>query len=343
MIKAKSAKILTSRAPAKLILSGEYAVLYGGPALAMAVDRYATTTIEEQEQDLITFNFIQLNRVDSKTLTALQTFRLEVEAKYQRFVAGDSNIEQVLENPSLLLQYAFSYFVSVLDLAINHGLVITIDADIPLGCGMGSSAATIISLLHALVSKFAAKVTVHNYCQLARVVENLQHGYSSGLDLFLATHGGCFWLAKQQAEARILPKFPLSLVNSGKPLSFTGECVNEVAKKFASSNIWDEFALQTQSLDQALKINAIELFRQAIRANHRLLQTIGVVPEKVSAFVTAIENHGGAAKISGAGSIRGENAGIIMISVDTNVDDLLAQYGYQIMQIHGEENGVTII
>lgn len=343
MIKATSAKVLTSRAPAKLILSGEYAVLYGGPALAMAIDRYATTTIEEQEQDLITFNFVQLNRVDSKTLTALQAFRLEAEAKYQRFVAGDSSIEQVLGNPSWLLQYAFSYFVSVLDLTINHGLVITIDADIPLGCGMGSSAATIISLLHALVSKFAAQVTIHNYCQLARVVENLQHGYSSGLDLFLATHGGCFWFAKQQAEARALPKLPLFLVNSGKPVSFTGECVNAVAKKFASSNIWDEFASQTQNLDQALKINAIELFRQSIRANHRLLQTIGVVPEKVSAFVTAIENYGGAAKISGAGSINGENAGIIIVSVDANIDDLLAQYGYQIMQIHGEEHGVTII
>ena len=39
-------KLITASAPGKVILSGEYAVLAGGSALSMAVDRRAVTTIE---------------------------------------------------------------------------------------------------------------------------------------------------------------------------------------------------------------------------------------------------------------------------------------------------------
>jgi phosphomevalonate kinase len=41
-----SAGVVRARAPGKIVLWGEYAVLAGAPALVMAVDRYATCTLE---------------------------------------------------------------------------------------------------------------------------------------------------------------------------------------------------------------------------------------------------------------------------------------------------------
>ncbi len=52
-----NAPSLTVQAPAKLILSGEHAVLYAQPALAMAVNRYTTTTTTWLDSPHINFKF----------------------------------------------------------------------------------------------------------------------------------------------------------------------------------------------------------------------------------------------------------------------------------------------
>ena len=52
--------MLTARAPAKLIISGEHSVLYGQPAIAMAVDRYTTTTTNWGDSKYIDFKFPDL-------------------------------------------------------------------------------------------------------------------------------------------------------------------------------------------------------------------------------------------------------------------------------------------
>ena len=65
----------------------------------------------------------------------------------------------------------------------------------------------------------------------------------------------------------------------------------------------------TEEVRTYLENNEQSKLYESIRANHRLLDQIGVVPERVGQFIREIESHGGAAKICGAGSVDGEAAG----------------------------------
>ena len=51
---------------------------------------------------------------------------------------------------------------------------------------------------------------------------------------------------------------------------------------------------------------------ELIRANHRLLTRIGVVPAALIRFAEQIEQLGGAAKVCGAGAVSGDAGGLIV-------------------------------
>lgn len=323
--------MLTAGAPAKLILSGEHAVVYGQPALAMAVNQYAFTSIKSAATEYLQFNLVNLQRKITRSLPELTAFKNKIA------------LTKTLTDPSELLQYAFIYFLEHLAIKLTSGLVIEINSTIPVGCGMGSSAATLVSLLHAMIKFFAVTLPLSAYITLARTVENLQHGVSSGLDIFLATHGGCYLREQDKFTPQPLPQIPLVLVNSGKPQTTTGECVQAAAPFFRHTTLGDTFAEVTQVMQLALKDNNVLAVQQCVRENHRLLQYIGVVPKKVSEFIAQVEALGGAAKISGAGAIAGDNAGVILVVGNVDLAALTTQFGFTMFPVRGEAHGVRIV
>ena len=63
-------------APGKLILSGEHAVVYGRPSIAMAIDRSAEAVITPGAagEDVVSFDLADLKQKESYTLRALRAF-----------------------------------------------------------------------------------------------------------------------------------------------------------------------------------------------------------------------------------------------------------------------------
>ena len=80
-------KMLTVRTPGKMILSGEHSVVYGCPALAMAINRYTETTISGHHQTAptknILFNLLNFRYHQEHSLPALQ----QIEKKYSRKIS----------------------------------------------------------------------------------------------------------------------------------------------------------------------------------------------------------------------------------------------------------------
>jgi mevalonate kinase len=329
-------------APGKLILSGEHAVVYGQPALAMAVNRYATATVTHERLPQFFFDLADLAHHSRLSVSALHDLKARIKRKYYRFINGEYSIRDVLHKPFELAQFALGVFAEALNLSLPHGVKIRVQSDIPIGCGMGSSAATIISVMHAVSAYLQVTITRDTLFQLALETENMQHGYSSGLDLRVAQNGGCLYLHEKEMQLRAIPLMPMYLINTGTPLTSTGQCVEKVASHFQSQQLCQDFGVVTKAMDAALQQQNWPEMQNMIRLNHRLLTQIGVVPDKIQQFIAEIEAQNGSAKICGAGAVAGEHAGAVLVVIEDMqmLSTLCARFGYAVTPISGEARGV---
>jgi mevalonate kinase len=201
----------------------------------------------------------------------------------------------------------------------------------------------IMSVVGALARYFHLKLPTNNCLVFGMEAEKLQHGLTSGLDLYLALHGGCVYRKEQRNFRHTMPQIPLRLINTGAAVSSTGECVDCALPYLRRLGVVDQFAKVTQALSQALKDNDVATIHECVRTNHRLLCQLGVVPQKAQRFIDAIEARHMSAKISGAGSVRGDSCGVILVIGDDPIDDLIQTYNYTLLPISGETRGTRII
>ena len=346
-VEEKCRKLIT-KAPGKLILSGEHAVVYGNPAIAIAVDRFAHTTLSWQSEysNFITFHLCNLTYTVSSTLQKLRKLKRRAQRKYKQFLNGECTIPEVLQHSFDLLQYAFIHTIDKFNLRIPRGVVINTDSDIPIGCGMGSSAATIVSVMHAVASFLNPESNLDRYWRSGCNIENLQHGYSSGLDVYVSLHGGCVYFENQISFKREISKIPMYIVNTGKSRNSTGECVSYV-RNYLKDNwaLLRDFASLTKGFDIALQENNIKEIQECIKNNHALLKYIGVVPEIVQCFISDLEKVGSVAKVCGSGAITGDNAGIVLIIPNNEQEmyQIAKKYNYSVFGIKNDIHGTQII
>jgi mevalonate kinase len=246
------------------------------------------------------------------------------------------------KKPFELAQVALGLLSERMTLPLLSGMNIKVESNLPIGCGMGSSAATILSIMQALSHFLGLQITEEALFKAALEVENLQHGRSSGLDLRLALNGGCLYVEKDVIEPRNLPPLPFYLVQTGQPQSSTGQCVSRVEPFFKQEALLNDFQSVTQAMDHALQHNEFNSLQEVIKINHALLNQIGVVPDKVQAFVREVEALGGAAKVCGAGAVSGEAAGTLWLLHENpaSLSPLLIRYQYTDMCVHGVATGV---
>lgn len=293
-------KIVVS-VPGKIILSGEHAVVYGKPAIAAAVDKRLTVTLQSRNDGKKTIN----TDVDDDKLVkeAIKIVHSATEKKYTDRHA-----------------------------LFRNGYQLDIESEIPAGAGMGSSAALgagIVAAFAAAVSK-SSKLNVKEINDLTYKVEKIQHGNPSGLDPTTVCFGGLVWYRKELEFLKTFWKLQFKVadklnsfygIDTGKPEETTGEMVGLVSEKLKaksvkvkreSQNILNEIEKQTKQLTLGLRGENEEMVMGAIKRNEELLNKLGIVGEFAKEVIAKIDNSGGAAKISGAGGIK-DRSGIIMV------------------------------
>lgn len=330
-------------APGKVILSGEHAAVYGRPALAAAVNRYAAARVSA-DRDLWLSVQSPFGRMDIGSEAEGDALCREVLQRYAAFDADELPIGEVLGSPQRFPQMAWLLARRNDGARVPGGRRLEIETDLPLGAGMGSSAAIAAALTLAIAADAGLALSPAELAARASEVERLQHGRPSGIDVHMAVHGGTVWFQRDRPPQPIaLPETAFVLANTGIPESGTGECVAQVRRRHESRHAtWSAFEAVGGRIRDALAATDGDALIGAVRENHRLLAEIGVVPEPVRAWIAGLEAAGGAGKVCGAGSIRGVGGGVVWVVGATACRE--ARSGpYPILQLEVEPRGAHLI
>lgn len=291
--------------PGKIILSGEHAIVHGRPAIAAPLRAGITGSFSPLTTPEIRIQVPPLPSV-CVPLSSLPDQLRDIDQRHEAFLADKLPVTRILPEPGGLLLAAAALAQPA------AGCEIHLHSTLPIGAGLGSSAALILTVLKGLLPR----ATPDELYPLALRGEHFQHGRSSGLDVTVCLHRLPVFARNGGFSPLELPSGlpPFTLYHTGTPESTTGECVASVRQTHPPANpIWDRFQTVTLTLRDALIRGEPETCIRAVRENHQLLTRLGVVPHPIARAITAIEASGGAAKICGAGSVRGAAAGTVLV------------------------------
>jgi phosphomevalonate kinase len=178
--------IIVASAPGKVVVSGEYAVLGGAPAVVMAVNRRCSARIESEGHG---WQFISRGFEGGST-------------HGRRDLLGGANVSA--DDPARIAQHILK--VAAFG-ALPDDLKITLDSraayEHGAKIGIGSSAAVCVALSAALI-RLAGAGDVAALADAAH--RALQGGRGSGLDVATACRGGVVEFQAGQAVRRAWPK-----------------------------------------------------------------------------------------------------------------------------------------
>jgi len=280
--------IITFSAPAKVILSGEHSVVYGHPALVASIDKRLYFSLSEKDF----FN----KKEDEKSKEIVKLIEKTV-------------VSYLEKNKIAYHQKKYSF---------------KIESEIPVGCGLGSSAAFSVVVtacfLKFLTNKYFPKEEIN---KLAYQIETYFHQNPSGVDNTASCFGGLIYYRKEFEflkntsflNFKIPKNFSLYLIDSGRPKEKTKEMVKAVFEKYKKNpsffeNVFFDIEKTTKKMVLAIKEENKALFQEAILDNEIFLEILGVVSLKTKKLLQKLSSFG-VGKITGAGG-KSNGSGFIL-------------------------------
>ena len=196
----------------------------------------------------------------------------------------------------------------------EYGYNISIKSTLPMGRGMGSSAALSVALVRAMAAINKKKVNFKEQLKQAMDIERIFHGNPSGLDHTVSALGQSVYFKKSDGITYSpfkTPDFSFLVVDSGTTGS-TIEMVRQVAYASMTTNTQNtlkDIGEVTEQIYRALQNERLEDMGQLCLQNHRLLQELGVSTATLDHIVSESMSMGAwGAKLSGSGG-----GGIVLI------------------------------
>lgn len=308
-------------------------MLYGGPALAMALAQYTEVEfIPQGPGEGLRTAFQNLSSGVNYPFKVLQKLKTTLDERFDQFKRGELLVHEILTHPddlavytlaSLLQDHEGSKGTSVAGFgAVGHLPYpgqLSSRSDLPIGAGLGSSAAVVAATTMLFETLLDRPKTLDERYERVRFCERLKHGKAGPIDAAAVVRGGLVQVHNGDLSVPCVDAAHgleegdgWYWVLHGRPESSTGECVAQVrAQHGKDAALWKAFATCTNALTQALSDGGDVI--PVLRENQALLERIGVVPEPAQGFVQKVTALGGGAKICGAGSVKGTGGGAVLV------------------------------
>jgi mevalonate kinase len=283
--------VVVASAPAKVILFGEHFVVYGEPAIVLAIDKRVYAKVE--------------TRQDKKLFIRSQNLGLSA-----LFENGDIKVEKGdPKEAKIKLEPIKCAVEKVWEKAGEKvGLNIEVNSTVPVAAGLGSSAAVASAVAAAVGTALAVKMSKEDIFRIAFEAEKIIHGTPSGVDPAISTFGGTmlFQLDTGFKPLEVRANIPLVVGNTGIERSTRVQVakVRELRDKYpqiVEPMMRTAREIVLQAVD-ALKKGDLQILGELMNINHALLYGLGVSDESLEWLINAARKAGAlGAKLTGAG------------------------------------------
>ena len=287
-------------APGKIILFGEHFVVHGTKAILAAIDKRVTVTTSFTEDKTIKIN------------SELGTLEVPISSSYEE------------------AKSEFRPFVYLANKMINsnqnvNGLEITIDSDIPIGVGLGSSSACCVAAAGSIFGLFK-EWSSEEILNLSIEAEKTIFPDTSGADCTVCTYGG---MIEYPSIEKIDNTFDLNLLIANSMIPHNTKNSVEKVNKF-KENDEEKFSqlcnLENGLIDEvitAMKNNDATTLGLKMSENQKYLEEIQVSNDTLRGMINSLNEISLGSKITGAG----DGGCIIALVKDENVSKVPALLG----------------
>jgi len=280
-------------APAKIILFGEHFVVHGTPAILAAIDKRVTVTSTFTENKTIKVNS-ELGTIE----VPISSSHEEVKSEFRPFVYLANKIINSEQNAS--------------------GLEITIDSDIPIGVGLGSSSACCVAAA-ASISELFNELSSEEILKMSIEAEKTIFPDTSGADCTVCTYGG---MIEYPSVEKIDNTFDLNLLIANSMIPHNTKNSVEKVNKFKENDEkrFSELCdLENKLIDKvivAMKNNDSTTFGLKMSENQKYLEEIQVSNDTLRDMISSLNEISLGSKITGAG----DGGCVIALVKDENMD-----------------------
>jgi len=287
-------------APGKIILFGEHFVVHGTKAILAAIDKRVTVTT--------TFTKNKTIKVNSE----LGTLEVPISSSYEE------------------AKSEFRPFIFLANKMINSnqnisGLKVTIDSDIPIGVGLGSSSACCVAAAASICGLFK-ELSSEEILNLSIEAEKTIFPDTSGADCTVCTYGG---MIEYPSIEKIDNTFDLNLVIANSMIPHNTKNSVKKVNKF-KENDEDRFSqlcdLENGLIGEvivAMKNNDATTFGLKMSENQKYLGEIQVSNDTLRDMISTLNEISLGSKITGAG----DGGCVIALVKNENVSKVPALLG----------------